>query len=210
MPSDYEKFREEQRKYHQSKKEALQARKEKWHKPKPSGGDPPVPSSPPYIWIIAGMLVMVTITGFLTYSPQAAPASSDELELWIQGSQEEYNQLHKWVTRELVENNLDWHISYLQNADELYSAYMTGGTPDLLLVKEDLARTLFDNGSLAPLQDKRQAQQFDEFFDPLWESRPWLRQIGWAIPAGSRLHEARHLYTVISLFADPFPQPWID
>lgn len=206
MPGDYKDYMAQQKKYIETKKEALQAKQEKWSKQKdPNWGDPP-PAKTPIFPFVAGAigffgLFLLALSSMASFGEPVV--EREGLTLWIQGNADEAAQIIEWIAPEIEGNNLTWNIESSPQVDELGRALLTS-PPDLILVSREVALELHNSGRLITLQDKREIPTFDSYYHPLWEEGPWRKQAGWAIPQGAQIGQARHLFTILTHFAPAF------
>ncbi len=198
----YKKFLEEQRKYMETKKEALLAKEERKKNPRPPRLDPPPQSGSMFITVALIFTIVIFLLPLMAlFHVRSHPVEviSDEPMVYIFATQQEYSEIKGWLEPELLANNLKWNIE----RGNLGQSFPNTGT-DLLLIDAELAEQFYTRQVLAPIFDKRISTDFEDFFYPLWEAEPFKKNLGWVIPYSGRVDEARHLITVIRQFAEPF------
>ncbi len=202
----YRDYLEEQRKYIKTKKEARLAKEERLRNPRPPRLDPPpVRYSMLHIvlWGLAFLVVMGSIF-YLTVPPLPAAAKSDQLTVWIHGTQHEFEEIKEWLASEIRTNNLSWSIQHFENRQDLIEQLVLGQRVDLFLLEFELAQELYLAGGLVPILDKRETTSFTNTFENLWEPQPFVKNLGWAIPQNGDITAARHLLLIVRQFSQPF------
>lgn len=202
----YREHLKAQKKYIQTKIEARQAKEERIRNPRPQRLDPPpVPTSPWVIVLLSGFILLpVFVFAFFLYSNAlVAGAQTTPLTVWISGSESEFELIKNWLEPEILANDLEWQLKHGHSQQDLMHSLATAREADLLLIEEELAQELFFNQALVPLREK-QIADWTNTFRPMWEAEPFQKSLGWAIPANARVSEARHLFTMIQHFIEPF------
>ncbi len=201
----YRDYLEEQKKYVRTKKEALEAKREKEKNPRPPKYDPPPASSHPLLIaaVLALALLPLVFLPFWAAQVMVAPPPPGELTLWIHSSAAEFAALQNWLEPELRANGLTWRVEHASSKEELLRAWRSR-LVDLAVVEEELAAELHGALALAPLWDKLEGPTWENCFAPFWEAQPFRKTFGWVIPAQGRIPQARHLVTVMRQFAQPF------
>lgn len=199
----YKDYLEEQKKYIRTKKEALDAKREKQRNPHPPVYDPPpAPTSPLLIALLISLALLPLLLLPLLVTPVTV-TPPDEPALWVCSSAEEFAALKKWLEPEILANELPWTLQHTESSEELLYAWRHN-LVDLAIVEENLADELYALLALAPLWDKLEGPAWENCFAPLWEPEPFRKTYGWAIPAGGKVSQARHLVTLMRHFAQPF------
>ncbi|HHW73379.1 MAG TPA: hypothetical protein GX393_09140 [Firmicutes bacterium] len=200
----YRDYIEAQKKYIQTKKEALAAKRERERSPRPPSYDPPPARTHPLL--IAGLLLLAVLPLFILpflLVPAAVSQPPAELTLWVCSSAAEFAALQNWLEPELLANELTWTLRHTDSKEELLFAWRQR-LVDLAIVGEDLAEELYASAALAPLCDRLEGATWENCFAPLWEREPFRKTYGWAIPSAGRVSQARHLVTVMRQFAPAF------
>lgn len=203
----YKDHLEAQKKYIQTKKEARQAKEDKERNPRPPRLDPPPNSTNPWLLVAFLSLIFLPIFSlFFFVLPNAIPtdAQSSGLIVWIQGTEEEFLQIKNWLEPEILANNLEWKFEHGLSRQDLVQSISLGTSPDLLILDADFAQELYLNEALATFWDKQEGMNWDNTFAPLWEIRPFQKNLGWAILRAGQVEEARHLFTLMRQFGEPF------
>lgn len=196
---------EAQKKYIQTKKEARLGKNERQQNPRPPRLDPPpAPTSP---WILVAvvffMLLPLVSLFFILPSAMLTQAPSEDLIIWIQGTESEFLEIKNWLEPEILANDLQWTIAHSPSKYDLVDM-LRMGDGDLLIIEADLAEELYAGQALTPLWDKQEGMTWENCFAPFWESQPFHKTFGWAIPRTGSIDEGRHLLTVMRHFALPF------
>lgn len=202
----YRDHLEAQKKYIRTKKEAREAKKEREQNPRPPKLDPPPsPISPWFVALMAFLLVMPMFTLLFILPRTLLPAQStyDGLVIWIQGTESEYLDMRNWLEPEILANGLQWTVAHTTDRYDLVDM-LRAGDGDLLIIEESFAQELYRGQALAPLMDKLEGTTWENCFVPFWESRPFHKAYGWAVPVTGNIDDARHLFTVMRQFALPF------
>jgi len=202
----YRDHLEAQRKYIRTKKEALEAKRDRQRNPRPPRVDPPPAGASRWLVALAVCLLLVPILTIFLVLPNAllpAQATEEGLTVWILGPEEEYLAIKNWLEPEILANELEWTIAHIANKYDLVDLLRIGHG-DLLIIEEDFAGELYRGQALAPLLDKIDGTAWDNCFAPFWAAQPFYKTYGWAIPVTGNIEDARHLYTVMRQFALPF------
>lgn len=202
----YRDYLEEQKKYIRTKKEARLAKEERLRNPRPPRHDPPPVSYNMLhlaIWGIA-FLLMTAGVFYFTASPLPAVAQSDQLTVWIHGTQQEFDEIYAWLESEITASNLSWAIEHFESRQDLIDQLMMGHRADLFLVESEMAQEMYSAGGLVPILEKRETSSFTSTFETLWEPQPFVKTLGWVIPQNGDIDAARHLLLIIRQFSKPF------
>ncbi|HBG09712.1 MAG: hypothetical protein ACOX46_00090 [Limnochordia bacterium] len=200
----YRKYLDAQKKYIRTKKEALEAKREKQNNPRPPSYDPPpAPINPLWIALLISLAVLPLVVLPVLVSRVSVAPPPGELTLWICSSEAEFTALQSWLEPEILANTLTWTLKHTDSVEELLHAWRQR-LVDLAIVEENLAADLYAALALAPLWDKLEGPTWENCFAPFWETQPFQKTFGWAIPAAGRVSQARHLVTVMRQFAQPF------
>ncbi len=197
---------EAQKKYIRTKKEAREAKEDRKQNPRPPRLDPPpAPVNPWLVAIMVFFFVMPLITLLWILPSAMLPVQStyDGLIVWIYGTEAEYLDMKNWLEPEILANGLQWTIAHATNRYDLLDM-LRAGDGDLLIIDEGFAEELYLGQSLVPLWDKLDGKTWGNCFVPFWESQPFRKTYGWAIPVTANVEDARHLFTVMRHFAQPF------
>lgn len=193
---------EAQKKYIRTKKEALEAKRDRLENPRPPRLDPP--PAPTNRWLLVGVALFMLLPFFslIFFLPSAmiAQAPSEELTVWVYGTEEEFERIKNWLEPEILANDLVWVIVHATSRDEILYA-VRNSWADLMILEEDFAAELYNGLALAPLWDRREGATWENAFLPFWEPAPFQKSFGWAIPSTARVAEGRHLFTVMRQFA---------
>lgn len=193
---------EEQKRYIDAKKEALQGKEERRKNPRQPRVDPPPQNSRGFVAVLATITIVFLLIPIITlfhYRTAITNIPIDDLTLWVFGTEEEYEAIKKWLEPEILANDLDWKIEKGTLTPE--SGY---NSADLLILESELAKQFHANQILVSLWDKRDAINLENVFFPLRDVKPFQKNLGWAIPYSGDVEEARHLFTVIRQFGLPF------
>ena len=163
----YRDYLEEQKKYIRTKKEALEAKREKEKNPRPPKYDPPPASSHPLLIaaVLALALLPLVFLPFWAAQVRVAPPPPGELTLWIHSSAAEFAALQNWLEPELRANGLTWRVEHASSKEELLQAWRSR-LVDLAVVEEELAAELHGALALAPLWDKLEGPTWENCFAP--------------------------------------------
>lgn len=197
---------EAQKKYIRTKKEAQEAKKERQQNPHPPRLDPPPAPTSVWVMLFIGFLLLLPMFTLLFVLPRALiPAQSmhDGLVVWFHGTEGEYYDVKNWLEPEILANDLQWTIALITDRYDL-AEMLRIGDGDLLIIQEDLAQEFYRGQGLVPLLDKAEGITWENCFMPFWDSKPFRKNYGWAIPATGNVDDARHLFTVMRQFALPF------
>ena len=202
----YRDYMEEQRKLAKTKKEAREAKKERLRNPRPPRLDPPPAADVPIFLIAAGVfLALAALWSLVMFAiPTVGTPADEDPTVVIQGTPVETAAIGAWLEEEIQASNLHWKIIAVRNPRELADHLNAGGRMDVLIVDQDLAEELYAAGMLAPLLHKTEAPSFAGCYAPLWEEKPFIKTLGWAVAAMGDVAYARHLFTVVQQFAPPF------
>jgi len=195
-----------QKKYIRTKKEAMEAKREREQNPRPPRYDPPpAPISPWFVSLVVLILLLPMVTLFVIIPRALVPVQSplDGLVIWVQGSEEEYLAIKNWLEPEILANGLQWTVAHTVDRYDLVDMLRVGDG-DLLIIEETFAQELHHAQALAPVMDKLEGATWDNCFVPFWDSKPFRKTYGWAIPITGSIDDARHLFTVMRQFALPF------
>ena len=197
----YRDYIEAQKKYIQTKKEALAAKRERERSPRPPSYDPPPARTHPLL--IAGLLLLAVLPLFILpflLVPAAVSQPPAELTLWVCSSAAEFAALQNWLEPELLANELTWTLRHTDSKEELLFAWRQR-LVDLAIVGEDLAEELYASAALAPLWDRLEGPQGTA--SPPLGREPFGRPMAGAIPSvGKSLQRATWL--VMRQFAPAF------
>ncbi|NLJ80358.1 MAG: hypothetical protein GX335_04970 [Firmicutes bacterium] len=202
----YRDYLEAQKKYIRTKKEARLLREERRRNPGPQRLDPP-PAGPNKLVVTAGIFLTLFSLAALFYlglPPQAQKTEPRGLTLGICGSELEFEEIRRWLEPEILSNNLSWTLQRFPAKEDLWQAFIRKEPIDLLIIEEELARDIYQREILVPLWQKKEAASFQNSFLSFWDPQPFRKTLGWAIPAQGNIEAARHLFTVINQFAQPF------
>jgi len=202
----YRDYLEEQRKLARAKKEAKEAKEERLRHPRPPRLDPPPAADTPlHLILLAIFLTVTTVVGWWALSLPALKSEQDRPPtVVVQGIPAETAAIGAWLEREVQASNLSWQIVSVRNRAELAAYLNAGGRADLFIIDRDLAEELYEAGMLAPLLRKAETPSFASSFAPLWDERPFTKTLGWAVAAAGDVDYARHLFTVVQQFGEPF------
>ncbi len=197
---------EAQKKYIRTKKEALDAKKERQQNPRPPRLDPP--PAPMSVWMmlfIGFLLLLPMFTLFFVLPSALVPTQSiyDGLLIWFHGTEQEYYDVKNWLEPEILANDLQWTVAHITDRYDLVEMLRVGDG-DLLIIQEDLAQELYRGEALASLLDKAEGITWENCFMPFWDTKSFRKNYGWAIPVTGNVDDARHLFTVMRHFALPF------
>lgn len=191
----YREHLKAQKKYIQTKKEAFSLKEN----PPPKRLNPPPKKSLRPARVIGFPLVLILTAAFLYLLLRPLPAitKSEHFTLGINCSDSEFEELKNWLEPEILANDLPWALLHLPTREALVQNLLSNAPADLLLTEADTAQDFATQQILAPLREK-------EIFRPLWQTRPFFKTLGWAIPHTENAEQARHFLTVIRQFAYPF------
>jgi len=196
---------EAQKKYIETKKQALLG-KDGRRPPRRPYGDPP-PANPQWCWwAIAPATLIILLPLVLFYFSAGIPAraESDTLTLAVVSTEAEFNNIKNWLEPEILAHGLTWKIEHHYTRQSLEDHLANGPIPDLLVIEEGLAQEYFRNHVLAPLRETTQYVRFRDCFYPLWTPRPFQKSMGLAAAGRGNVEQARHLCIIIKQFITPF------
>lgn len=202
----YRDHMEAQKKYIRTKKEALEAKKDREQNPRPPRIDPPPPPVKPWFVALMAFLLLLPLITLLFILPKAmvpVQSSYDGLVIWIYGTDAEYLDMKNWLEPEILANGLQWTIAHATDRYDLVDM-LRAGDGDLLVIDQEFAEELYRGQALAPLMDKLHGPTWDNCFVPFWDAQPFRKTYGWAIPVTANIDDARHLFTVVRQFAPAF------
>ncbi|HPT82653.1 MAG TPA: hypothetical protein PLM25_02085 [Limnochordia bacterium] len=206
----YRDYLDAQKKYIRTKKEALEAKRDKERSPNPPRSDPPPSGLHPLITAALAILAVLPLLLLpLLVAPAAVTPPPEQPALWLLCNEQEFAALKDWLEPEILANNLPWTLHHTDSSAELLRAWRHQQV-DLAILPEELADELYTLSAMAPLWDKLEGPTWENCFAPLWEPEPFRKSLGWAIPPGGRVSQARHLITIMRQFAPSFsfePRP---
>lgn len=199
----YRDYIEAQKKYIETKKEALLGKDEHDQNQKQYGDPPPARTNR---WWIGAFVPFLLLPFVMLYFGARLPAlaENDTLTLALLGTEAEFIQIQNWLEPEIVSNSLIWTLTHYTTQRELEHHLIYGPVPDLLLVDADFAERCFLSGELATLREKEQNPNLENSFHPLWAPRPFQKIMGLALPNRGNVEQARHLCTIIKHFVPAF------
>ncbi|HHT90575.1 MAG: hypothetical protein QM451_11995 [Bacillota bacterium] len=202
----YRDHLEAQKKYIRTKKEALEAKKDRQQHPRPPRLDPPPAPVKPWLVALIAILLLLPLFTVLFILPRTmvpAQSSHDGLVIWIYGTESEYLDVKNWLEPEILANDLQWTIAHATDRYALVDM-LRSGYGDLLIIDQEFAEELHRGQALVPLLDKLHWPTWDDCFVPFWEIQPFRKTFGWALPVTGNIDQARHLFIVMQQFAPPF------
>ncbi|NMB00299.1 MAG: hypothetical protein GX971_02060 [Firmicutes bacterium] len=201
----YRDHLEAQKKYVRTKKEALEAKRDRERNPRPPKYDPPPAPTSPWLVITLATLALLPFLSlfFLLQSTLVTQTPREELTIWICSSELEFDAIKKWLEPEILANELTWSIVHAESKDQLLYA-LRNAWIDLAIMEEEFARELYEALALAPLWEKLEGPTWGNAFIPFWNPQPFRKTFGWVVPSNGRITEGRHLFTVMRQFAQPF------
>ncbi len=200
----YRDYIEAQKKYIETKKQALLGKADSGCLERPYG-DPP-PAGPKW-WVVAPIIMLLIIVPISLLSLTVripAFAEADILTVAVLATEKEFIEIKSWLEPEILANGLYWKIERHATRQSLELHLARGPVPDLLIIGEDLAQEYFLNGILAALREKGQQTRFQDCFHPLWDPQPFQKGMGLAAVSHGRVEQSRHLCTIIKQFVAPF------
>ena len=201
----YRDHQEAQKKLIQTKKEALEAKRERLHNARPPSYDPPPAGAHPLVFAALLLLLVLPLLATFLLVPRllVAQTPQGELTLWVCSSTPEFERIKSWLEPEILANDLNWTLTHTDSRDVLFTAVARNWV-DLAIVEQELAAELYASLALAPLSDRMEGPTWENSFAPFWEPSPFRKTYGFAVPKTGRISQARHLVTIMSQFAQAF------
>ena len=126
-----------------TKKEALEAKREKQNNPRPPSYDPPpAPINPLWIALLISLAVLPLVVLPVLVSRVSVAPPPGELTMWICSSEAVFTALQSWLEPEILANNLTWTLKHTDSVEELLHAWRQR-LVDLAIVEENLAADLY-------------------------------------------------------------------